>query len=195
MSHDQSHETKSKQVGKIQIPESLLAAEHFVWSILMPVCGILFIFFAPYLTDYIEYLAGSVLIVFGIVMFAHAIKTKAYANPETHNTAFSLILLICGIIVFFKDQEDCLTLLGIAWGLYSIISSMDSLTELFYQMANKETFVLVAIDCVVALVLAILLLWDPVEAFTVHVRLLGIELIIHSVSHSSVEDRKVMIEY
>lgn len=193
MSHDSQNNAQS--IGKIQIPESLQAAEHFIWAIIMPICGILFIFFAPYLTDYIEYLAGSVLIVFGIVMFAHAIKAKAYANPESHNTAFSLILLICGVIVFFKEQEDCLTLLGIAWGLYSIISSMDSLTELFYQMANKETFLLVAIDCVVALVLAILLLWDPVEAFTVHVRLLGIELIIHSISHSSVEDHKSQIEY
>ncbi len=190
MSHDSNH-----SAGKIQIPESLKAAEHFLWAIVMPICGLLFIFFAPYLTNYIEYLVGSVLVIFGIVMFAHAIRTKAYANPETHNTAFSLIMLICGVIVFFKEQEDCLTLLGIAWGLYSIISSMDSLTELFYQMANRETFILVAIDSAVALLLAILLLWDPVGAFTVHVRLLGIELILHSISHSSVEEHKAQIEY
>ena len=72
---------------------------------------------------------------------------------------------------------------------------MDSLTELFYQMANRETFILVAIDSAVALLLAILLLWDPVGAFTVHVRLLGIELILHSISHSSVEEHKAQIEY
>lgn len=182
-------------ISKIQIPESLQAAENMIWSIILPICGLLFLFFAPYLTNYIEYLVGSVLILFGLVMFAHAIKTRDYANRETHNLAFSLILLICGVIVFFKEQDDCLTLLGIAWGLYSILTSMDSITELFYQIAHKDTFLLVAGDAIVSLLLAVLLLWDPVGAFTVHVRLLGIELILHSFSHSSLEDHKIQVEY
>ena len=176
-----SKHEKSRSKHKVLVPAWLMRIEHFVEAIAFPVAGLLLLLFAPYVTDYAGYLVGGAMLVFGLLMMGHAIYHKEYASLDTHNSAIALTLVICAVVVLLQhDHESCITLLGIAWGVFGIYFGVEDLTELLYNITHKKKFVLLGIETIATLILSVLLLMHPVSHFTVHVRILGVELIVAS---------------
>ena len=167
---------------KLLIPPALLKLDHFIEEVVLPITGILLITQAPYITAFIGYLMGGVMLLFGGLMMGHALWRREYASRETHNTALALSLLAFGVIVLLK-HEDCIVMLGTIWGFYGIYFGVGDLTELFYRIAHREKCVALAFEAVIGLALSVLLLLHPVEHFETHVRILGVELIIASLRY------------
>lgn len=167
---------------KLLIPPALLKLDHVIEEIALPLTGILLITLAPYITAFIGYLMGGVMLLFGGLMLGHALRHREYASRETHNTAIALSMLVFGVIVLLK-HDDCLVMLGTIWGFYGIYFGVGDLTELFCRIAHREKCVALAVEAVAGLVLSVLLLLHPVEHFETHVRILGIELIVASLRY------------
>jgi len=172
---------KTNRKHKLLLPLWILKIEHFIEAVALPFAGLLLLMFAPSITDYVGYLVGGAMLVFGLLMMGHAIYHKEYASLDTHNSAIALTLVVCAIVVLLQhDQESRITLLGIAWGVFGIYFGVEDLNELIYNITHKKKFVFLGIETVATLILSVLLLMHPVSHFTVHVRILGIELIVTS---------------
>lgn len=167
---------------KLLIPPALLKLDHFIEEIVLPITGMLLVTLAPYFTAFVGYLVGGAMLLFGGLMMGHAIWRREYASRETHNTSIALSMLVFGVIVLIK-HDDCLVMLGTIWGIYGIFFGVGDLTELFCRIASREPCIALGIEAVAGLVLSVLLLLHPVEHFTTHVRILGVELILASLRY------------
>ena len=176
-----SKHEKLRSKHKLLIPGWLLKIDHLIEAIAFPVAGLLLLIFAPHVTSFAGYLVGGAMLIFGLLMMGHAIYHREYASMDTHNSAIALTLVVCAIVVLLQhDHESCITLLGIAWGVFGIYFGVEDLNELFYNITHKKKFILLGIETVATLVLSVLLLMHPVGHFEVHVRILGVELIVAS---------------
>lgn len=184
---------KSRSKHPVMVPAWLLRIDHIIEAIAFPVAGLLLLLFAPHVTDYAGLLVGGAMLVFGLLMMGHAIYHKEYASLDTHNSAIALTLVICAIVVLMQhDHTACITLLGISWGVFGIYFGVEDLTELFYNITHRKKFILLGLETIATLVLSVLLLLHPVSHFTVHVRILGVELIVASLhkTHFRHQQRK-----
>ncbi|MEA4966172.1 MAG: hypothetical protein VB055_10160 [Oscillospiraceae bacterium] len=162
-----------------KLPAALQRLERLLTGILLPIAGMVLLLLAPYVAGYVGYLVGSAMLLTGLLMLPTAIRAKEYAIRENHKTSTSVVLILCSIVVLLK-HDDCITLLGTAWGLYGILSGVKDLTEVIYRIAHRQRRLLLAIDTMVMLAFSLLLLWNPNGSFVFHLRLLGVELILLS---------------
>lgn len=148
-------------------------------KILLPVLGVTFILFAPHLTACVAYLVCAILLVEALFLFIKGVRSREYRQRDTKLLACALILAVLALLVFFK-RHDCIELLGIIWGILGLSQAITLFNEAFYRMAHRQAWWWVLLEALVELSLAILLLWDPNHAFTAHIRILGIQLILHA---------------
>lgn len=168
---------ENKTRHKLMIPPALLKLDHFLQEVLLPVIGLIFFGLASYITSYVGFLLGGGMLVFGLLMFAHAAYHKEYLSMDTHNTAISVSLIVMGVVVLIK-HDDCLDMLGYIWGIYGIYFGIEDLTELFHRLAHKKRCWFIAFEAILGLVLSVLLMMHPAHHFETHVRILGIELLV-----------------
>ncbi|MBQ1281666.1 MAG: DUF308 domain-containing protein [Oscillospiraceae bacterium] len=149
-------------------------------SIAFPIVGVILILAAPYITAIAHYLIGGAMALSGIIILAHGIHHREYLEKDTYHMAVAIIMLICGAIVLAR-HDDCIELLGTMWGLYGIIFAVRDINELLYRFAHKKRkhTMLLLFETLFTLALSTLLLLHPgASHFTMHLRILGIEIIL-----------------
>lgn len=146
-------------------------------SILFILNGLICIIFSEFIQEILPYISGSIAILSGIILLTKAIYEKEYKTIETKRTAISIIMILIGIIIIFKN-ENSINLIGVVWGIYGLVKGINELNIAIYYIFSKEKFILELLHSIVEIVLAIILIFNPFEKIATHIILLGIEMIV-----------------
>lgn len=164
------------------IPAFLL--DHKDWfyehlsTIAFPIVGIILIIFAQVITPIARHLVGGAMLVTGLVILIHGLLQREYKHKDTYHSAVGIILLICAIIIFAR-HDGWIDLLCTMWGLYGIIFAVRDINEVLYRIGHRKRFLFLLLETAFTLVLSSLLLLHPGEShFTLHLRILGVEMIL-----------------
>ena len=150
-----------------------------VLSALLTVLGVACIFFTHQIHAIFPYLLGSLMVITGLLDIYRGIVAKEYLDRDTKQIAGGIVMLLLGLVILLH-QGNTDSIIGGVWGAIGLFKGSEELNMAIYHRAHKEPFIKAAIHAAVELVLAMILLLDPLTAVAHHVFILGFELIWHS---------------
>lgn len=181
-----SAETNVSRVTKFtRLPQNFVI---YVFSVIYFVVGILCISITDRITEMLPYIVGGMMIIIGFVRFLVALKNHEYRHLKTNRTATSLIVTALGIMIivqsFQPENESAITFISIVWGILGLFEGAHAFNHAFKRIANSERCVYYLIKGLVELVVAFMLLYDPVnhETHHFHIIVFGINLIFDAIT-------------
>ena len=148
--------------------------------VLFPALGIICIFFAENVTFMLPYLLGGAMTIVGALIGFSYFQEKRFLEKQSDELAYGIIMFIMGI-AFLMKGSNALEAIGITWAIIGIRKASKSLIWAIRKIYDKEHFLVPIVEFLVRITLALLLLFNPVEKFTNHVVILGLELIAVSI--------------
>lgn len=150
-----------------------------ILAILLGVQGISCILFTDYIYSVFPYILGGIMMLIGALDLYRGIITKEFKLKETKLTSSGIVMLILGTVILFHNTNTD-TIIGSVWGIIGLYKGAEELNVAIYHQFAKEPFVGEVVHSIVELLLAIMLLIDPLGAGRHHVFILGLELICYS---------------
>lgn len=160
---------------------SLTAAR--ILTVLLGAQGAACILFTQEIHAAFPYMLGTLMAVTGLCDIYRGIATREYNNRETKLIANGIVMLLLGLVILLHDGNRD-SIIGGVWGAIGLFKGSEELNLAIYHRAHKERFGKEAVHAAVEIVLAMILLLDPLTAVRHHVFILGLELIWHSVKLS-----------
>ena len=121
-------------------------------------------------------MAGAVPYILGIISLLYAavniIISLKYSDAETRLGDAVVKAVAGGIILFMK--ADSISILGVIWAMLSLQEVSKEIDEC---RETKKVSLISVISMLFSLVLAAMLMMNPFEHFTTHVRILGLEIL------------------
>ena len=145
---------------------------HNDWiAFLFAVMGILLIIFPKEFTGIVPYVLGIGLIIKGVVCIVAIVK---HYETDTDIRAGRIVMyLVLGSAILYHNAE-AIGPIGAIWAMMSLNEVSEEITEDF----ENHSFSLVrSIFAVITIALAVMLMFDPFEHFSVHIGVLGAEMI------------------
>lgn len=167
------------------LPEHIVT---YIFSVIYLVVGVLCVSITHRITELLPYIVGGMMIIIGFVRFVVALKNHEYRHLKTNRTATSLIVTALGIMIivqsFQPENESAITFISIAWGILGLFEGAHAFNHAFKRIANSERCVYYLIKGIVELVVAFMLLYDPVnhETHQFHIIVFGINLIFDAIT-------------
>ncbi len=163
---------------------NVLAALYFVFGIACVVLTVIFTYVLDY-TSYIKmifaYIVGGAMILIGLVRLISAIRRREYKDTHTNATASSLIFIALGIMIVL-ETEWAITFIAIAWGIFGLLEGAHAFNHAFSRISRGQNPWYYLIKGGIEVVLAFMLLWEPEHHITMHIIVLGINMIFDSVT-------------
>lgn len=131
--------------------------------------GILLIIFPEQLTNITPWLLGSMLLVHGITSAVVFFKYK----DENSDPGAIIIYVVLGTAILVHNS-DAIGVIGAIWAMISLREVAEEITEAYKE---KHFSVFRVIMSIISVALAVMLLFDPFEHFSLHVRVLGLEML------------------
>jgi len=156
---------------------SLTAAR--ILASLLGILGVLCILFTEHIHSVFPYILGTIMAVIGLFDLYRGIMTAEFRNSETKLTSNGIVMLLLGIVILFHRRETDI-IVGSVWGAIGLFKGSEELNMAIYHRFSKEPFIGEAIHSIGELLLAIMLLLDPLTGVKHHLFILGFELIWHS---------------
>ncbi len=148
--------------------EKFFKKDHQVYVFV--IIGIVLILFPDVLTAFAPYIIGIALIVYSVVNVYTSIN-----DPDSEvRLGDAIIKGILGIIIL-SQKEKSISTLGIIWAMESFYEVADEIDK---YRKNRKFHLISLLSMIISTILAATLIMDPFEHFTVHVIVLGIEMII-----------------
>ena len=148
--------------------------------ILLLVLGILVLLLRDHLTGMIHIVVGVAIIVITLMMLITTIREKNYDDPKDPRLTMSVIGLILGLMILGHPKQDSIHFIGIAWGLQGLSSGVHELHLAFCAFRRKQKFLVALIHGGIETCLSMMLVFNPLEEISMHVLVLGIEMIIQA---------------
>lgn len=171
----------------------ILAALYFVVGVTFVVCTVIFAEVLDY-DNYVKmvfvYLVGGIMIFAGLLRLISAIRRKEYKDTNTNATASSLIFIALGIMIVL-ETDWAVTLIAIAWGIFGLLEGAHAFNHAFSRISRSQNPWYYLIKGGVEVVLAFMLLWEPDHHITMHIIVLGVNMIFDSVTMLPVVKRLV----
>ena len=152
----------------------------FFATLIMPVVGVLCIIFPHFIAKHLPVVMGSAMILLGGVHISLRIAKALLHKDTPKRTDITFVIFILGIVIIVMGDES-LQLIGTVWGLYGLWQSCYSFHKGVTALHRREKFVLHFLICIIRLVIALLLLFDPIGAFSHHIVILGIDILIDTI--------------
>ena len=170
------HETKKNSKLHLapkgfNVKEHIITLEDEMQLALFGIVGILLIAFPESLSGAIPYLVGLALLIYGLICLVHCIKFR----DDTAEPGFDVLYIILGAAILYY-RENSLGPIGSIWALFTLVEVAEEVNE-FYHHEKKFSWIRTLI-AIASTALAIMLLFDPFEHFSFHVRILGIEMVL-----------------
>ncbi|MCR5452180.1 MAG: DUF308 domain-containing protein [Lachnospiraceae bacterium] len=146
------------------------------------IIGIILILFPDVLTAFAPYIIGIALIVYSVINIITSIK----APDSDARLGDAIIKGILGLIILFQ-REKSISAIGIIWAMESFYEVADEIDK---YRKNKKFHIISLLSMIISTILAATLIMDPFEHFTVHVIVLGIEMIVSVFIHSRGEKQE-----
>ncbi|MDY2628524.1 MAG: hypothetical protein SOW08_09495 [Lachnospiraceae bacterium] len=154
--------------------------------LLLPVVGILCIIIPEIIVKWLPTVLGSIMALTGITDTVFVIREKRYLVTY-NNKASALILFIMGIC-FILGQESTVPLMGITWGLLGLQEVNEEIADILIKRSKKEKYLLLSVFAGLKLVLSLALLFEPIEKFSFHIFLLGLEILAVTIKEKNVNE-------
>ena len=158
---------------KHQITNRVLAS---ALAVALMIFGMMCIFFTDKIHAVFRYILGINMAALGVCDLYRGITLEEFKKNDTKLTANGIVMLILGFVILFHNGNAD-SIIGSIWGMLGIFKGTEELNQAIYHYFSKEAFMGKAIHAVVELLLAIVLLVDPVIAVKHHVAILGVELV------------------
>lgn len=164
----------------------IMGLEHDWIAFALAVVGMLLIIFPIQLTVEIPFMLGAGLLVHAVISTIMYFK---YKDKEV-KIGKVVIYAVLGISILHYNGDA----IGAIGGLWAMMSLYEVGEEINEMTEEKRFSVFRIIMSAISITLAVMLLFDPFEHFTTHVRVLGLEIISsvfvrrHQLIHS---DKKV----
>lgn len=143
---------------------------------LLMALGVVCVVFTNRIHRILPYLLGSIMAVGGIETAVYGFRTCEHKRRGTKLTSTGLICAAVGCVILVRGMR-AYTLVGAAWGIIGLVEGAEGLNIVLYSVSHHEKCALEAVRTAIELVLAVLLLLDPIENLPHHIFLLGIEQI------------------
>ena len=147
------------------------------------IVGIACIIFQKQIFPILPYLFGGVMIAIGLFGLAFSILKLIVNDKKSQAFAYSLVLLVLGI-VFIKNHasNESIIYIGIAWGMLGLFRGGTNVIHGIEQIRQKKaSSIITLIEAAFTMVVASIILFEPIEAIPDHIVLLGIELLAVSI--------------
>ncbi|MCD8204987.1 MAG: hypothetical protein LUD29_00010 [Clostridia bacterium] len=142
------------------------------------------------------FVAGVLMLIFGVAKLVVDITRKNYLNEEKNSTASSIIFIIMGLIVLAdtivtlverEPDEEEITFwangfIGIVWGVYGLVEAARAFNHAINRMVKHENATFHVIWGLIELVFAILLIYNPNEHIALHLVIFGLQLMFTSIT-------------
>ena len=133
------------------------------------VLGLILILFPKQVAGAVPYILGLGLILYALLNIVISIK---YPDAETR-LGDGIVKGVIGAVILTLKAES-IGILGVIWA----VQSLDEVAEEIDECRRTKTVsVISVIGMLVSLALAVMLMTDPSEHFSFHVRILGLEMI------------------
>jgi uncharacterized membrane protein HdeD (DUF308 family) len=156
-------------------------AVNYILSFLDLCVGGLILAMYSHIGNYFSYIVGSFMAVIGLGQFIYAIRTKEYVHTHSNKTAMSLILMALALLILI-ERESANTIIAIAWGFLGLFEGAHAFNHAFSRMARHQRFVYYLVKGSIEVVLAFMLLHDPINHLETHIIVLGVNLIFDAVT-------------
>lgn len=137
----------------------------FIFAIL----GIVLIAVPAKVVNVLPYVMGISMIVYSI---ANIIITIKFPDAET-KLGNSILRGVLGVVILLQKSGSIATM-GVIWAVLSLQEAAEEVNEVY---KTKKFHAVSAVGVVISVVLAAMLMLDPFEHFTTHVRILGLEML------------------
>lgn len=144
--------------------------------LVMCVLGILCLFFVDFIYKLLPYIMGGFMMGAGGLAIAGSVISKEYRKLETKLSSSGILVLVIGIAIIVRGTRAD-GLIGVAWGILGLIQGSESLNVAIYNLAHKKKWPADMLQAAIQILLALLLLVDPVTKLYPHMRILGLELL------------------
>ena len=148
----------------------------FIFYILL---GVLILIFNAALLEYVPFLVGSIMILYGVEDTILKLFLKEFREDITKSVD-NLLIIMLGIIMFFLNKPEQFASACIIWATWSILREEWEIKEKAIEKSNSLIISIVnVIESIVLIVFSIMLIFSPTEHHAhVHIYLLGIELML-----------------
>jgi len=150
--------------------KAIIGLEKDWMAVAFGIIGVLLIIFPLEFTAAIPYLLGLGLIVHGIISIIVFIKYKKESDVKIGR---SMIIIVLGGAILFHNAE-AIGPIGAIWAMVALYEVAEEITESF---ENRDFSVVRLAVAAASVVLALMLMFDPFKHFSVHVQVLGLEMV------------------
>lgn len=148
----------------------------YILSTIYIVVGILCVSIAPQMSYALPYIVGALMAVGGVIRFIFAVIQKEYVHTHSNKTASSLILMALSVIIII-DREWASAFIPTVWGILGLFESAHAFNHAFSRIARGMNCSYYLVKGIIELVLAFLLMYDPLHHINLHIVVFGIQLI------------------
>ena len=153
--------------------------KRIVWG-LFAVIGLLCVIFPAQITAALPYVLGIAMAAAGILCCRPYFRSREERVEHSAELASGCVLLVVGIVCLVHGEEF-IGPMGIVWAIIGIRKAARSLSRAIQEFGANLTCAASLVEFVVRMTLSVLLLLYPMEKFTGHIALLGLELIAVSI--------------
>lgn len=168
-----------------KLPENIIT---YIFAAINLILGVLCITITSHITEILPYLVGGMMIIIGFTRFIFALVKHEYRHTKTNHTAMSLIITALGAMIIVQhlqpENETAITFISIVWGILGLLEGAHALNHAFERIANSERSIYFLLRGIMELVVAFILLYNPVshETHHFHIVVFGINLIIDGIT-------------
>lgn len=142
--------------------------------------GLIMAIIPGFLSNFICYVMGIIIVLFGSTRILRYIELKKKTNLSNIMLVIGIIALILGIVIIV-NPEGVTSIIPFIIGIYVFVLGLTKINQaLEFRENNYNGWSPTMISAVLLLLLGIIVIFNPFEALTVVIRLVGIAFIINS---------------
>lgn len=154
---------------------------YYIMSVIYCGVGLTCIFASELVIDVLSYIVGSLMAFIGVVQFVLAIKNKEYRHTKSNKTAGSIVLVALAVMILV-DRSWADSFIPIVWGVIGLFEGAHAFNNAFSRISRGVGCSYFIVKGIIELVLAFLLLYDPVHHIKLHIVVFGANLVFDAIT-------------
>ena len=133
------------------------------------IVGILMVLFPENLSHVFIWALGGAMILRGILVMILCL----YYKEDEHGPGKVLLYVVMGLMIMYLKAES-INIIGVMWAIFSLKEVSEEIDQMWKE---KHVHIFCLLSSVVTVSLAIMLMMDPFDHFSTHVKVLGLMII------------------
>ena len=138
-------------------------------SIMILIVGILMVLFPENLSHVFIWALGGAMILRGILVMILCL----YYKEDEHGPGNVLLYVVMGLMIMYLKAES-INIIGVMWAIFSLKEVSEEIDQMWKE---KHVHIFCLLSSVVTVSLAIMLMIDPFDHFSTHIKVLGLMII------------------